>query len=315
MLSSRILGAFAAVALVGLLPASPASAGRTVIDSGLNIPLSGYCSPNTANTSDCFTYPLPSGGIQIGGTTYNSFYVNSNGTVSFQSIESFLAPENSATPPPPLTSLGDYGSIPIFSPNFVDGQGFIPINPSDGFDGAFVADTSTSSSGFTVSWFSCDDPLHCGQVTVDLLTAAVFDPTQVGDFGLVDTLINNPSTFDPTASDQANFDAGRLALLGLADAFPIYTMTLTDLASGFQVDYTYNAGALGQTGTYGFNLPTAQFATTGPLTNQTFLFDSNGQLVTSIASVPEPSTWMTMLLGFALAGFGLRRKRRLQAIA
>jgi hypothetical protein len=27
--------------------------------------------------------------------------------------------------------------------------------------------------------------------------------------------------------------------------------------------------------------------------------------------VPEPSTWMTMLLGFGLVGVALRRKRRL----
>ena len=47
--------------------------------------LSGYCSPNTAGTADCAPYTLPVP-IDLGGTTYNQFWVNSNGTVSFQSM-------------------------------------------------------------------------------------------------------------------------------------------------------------------------------------------------------------------------------------
>jgi hypothetical protein len=85
-------------------------------------------------------------------------------------------------------------------------------------------------------------------------------------------------------------------------------MTLAGLGGGFQVDYSYNAAATGDIGLYGFNLPSAQFENTGPLTNQSFVFNSAGALV---SDVPEPSTWMSMLLGFGLAGFALRRKRRL----
>ena len=94
----------------------------------------------------------------------------------------------------------------------------------------------------------------------------------------------------------------------LLNDLPVYTMTLTGLADGFQVDYLYNPDAIGDIGLYGFNLPTAQFENTGPLTNRTFLLNSVGALV---SGVPEPSTWMTMLLGFGLVAFALRRKRRL----
>jgi hypothetical protein len=108
-----------------------------------------------------------------------------------------------------------------------------------------------------------------------------------------------------TGTDEENFESGRLFLLS---NLPVYTMMLTGLADGFQVDYKYNPDATGDIGLYGFNLPTAQFEATGPLTNRTFLFNSAGAL---ISGVPEPSTWMSMLLGFGLVGFALRRKRRL----
>lgn len=310
MLYSQLARVLPVAALVALLPATPAFAGRTVIDSGLNIPLSGYCSPNSESTGGCIAYSMPT--IQLGATPYNSFYVNSNGTVSFGSIQSFLTPQNSDTPPDPQTSLADYRPIPIFSPNFVDGQGFLPTNPSEGFDGAFVAQTADSPGGFTVNFFSCGDPLNCGQVTINLLTNATFEQDEVGQFGLVDTIIHAP-TFDPNATDEANFIAGRLFLLNDATSrLPIYTLTLAGLADGFQVSYSYNAAATGQTGVYGFDLPGAQLQTTGPLENRTFVFNSVGALVTG---VPEPSTWMSLILGFGLAGFALRRQRRQQALA
>ena len=40
----------------------------------------------------------------------------------------------------------------------------------------------------------------------------------------------------------------------------------------------------------------------------------SGQVL-RIAAVPEPSTWATMILGFGLVGFGLRRSRRTRAAA
>lgn len=299
-------------ALAMLLCAEPAAARRTVIDEGATVTLSGYCSPGSANTPDCAPYSLSSP-LQIGGTSYGSFYVNSNGTVSLGSIESFLAPQNSLdNPPAPQTSLTEYGSVPVFSPNFSDGQGFSdPFNPDAGFDGNFVAQTSLNPDGFSVSFFSCLNPLACGQVGIDLVANATFDQNEVGNFGLVDTIIAS-STLVGTHTDEENFLSGQQNLLAqLALTLPIYTITLATLSDGFEVGYSYNPAATGTIGTYGFNLPTGSFETTGALHNQTFLFDSVGQLVTG---VPEPSTWMSMLLGFGLLGFALRRDRRARAL-
>jgi hypothetical protein len=281
-------------------------AGRTVVDGGSIMTLSGYCSPETATNTPCSPYALPIP-IQIGGTTYNSFWVNSNGSVSFQSIESFMAPYNVEPPPPPNGSLFQYGSIPVFSPNFMDGAGYFDFTTQN-FDGNLVAQTALTSTGFTVDWFFCSDPLNCGPRTVTLVSGLTFDPNEVGNFTLVDALISRSTLNDPNATDLENFLSGQQFLIGQATGYPIFTMTLAGLASGFQVDYTYNAGADALYGAYGYNLPNAQFETFFELNNRTFVFQST-------TGVPEPSTWMSLLLGFGLAGFALRRKRRRLATA
>src|SRR4051794_11884210 len=112
----RLLRVLSAAALVALIPTQPASATRTAVDGGAIFTLGGYCSPNAVGAPDCSGANLPIA-ITLGGTTYNSFWVNSNGTVSLESIESFLATQNSVPPTgPTLTSLTGYGSIPVFSP-------------------------------------------------------------------------------------------------------------------------------------------------------------------------------------------------------
>jgi hypothetical protein len=296
-----------AAALIAILPAQPADARRTVIDGGTSMALSGYCSPNSAGTSDCAPYTLPFS-IQLGGTTYNSFWVNSNGTVSFQSIESFLAPQNSDTPPLPPLVLPDFGGIPIFSPAFATGPGFLPLDPSQGYDGAYVPKIAINTNGFTVDWFGCGDPMGCGQFTIDLITDAVFNQQEYDNFGLSFLIGLNSQLADPSsATPQENFDSGRQFLLDtFPNTFPIYTMTLSGLPNGFQVGFSYNPAATGDIGRYGVLVPGQYFETIGPLQDRTFRFTTG---------VPEPSTWMSLLLGFGLAGFALRRKRRLLATA
>ena len=83
MRRSWLLRSLLAASCIALYPATPATAGRTVVDGGSIMTLSGYCSPETATNTPCSPYALATA-IQIGGTTYNSFYVNSNGSVSFQ---------------------------------------------------------------------------------------------------------------------------------------------------------------------------------------------------------------------------------------
>jgi hypothetical protein len=302
----RLLRVLSAAAFVALIPAQPATARRTVVDGGSIMTLSGYCSPESANTADCSPYTLPVA-IQLGGTTYNSFWVNSNGSVSFQSIESFLGPQNVDPPIASQGSLFDYGSIPIFSPNFADGRGYFDFTAGN-YDGNFIAQTALTATGFSVDWFQCTDPLACGPLTVALATGLTFDQGEVGTFGLVDALISRSTLNDPTATDEENFLSGQQALITQANGSPVFTMTLAGLASGFQVDYTYNSGADALFGAYGYNLPNAQFETFSELNDRTFVFDSTGALV---VGVPEPSTWMSMLLGFGLVGLALRRKRRL----
>ena len=315
--STYVRFALSLAALTLTFSAEPAAARRTVIDLGKSIPVSGYCSPSSAGTADCFAYTLSSP-LQIGGTTYSAFYVNSNGTVSLGSIEAFLGPQNSFsdgipdqlhyTGPPPQTSLAEY-PVPIFSPNFADGPGFASDNdPAAGFDGNFVATTALSPDGFTVSWFSCNTTITCGQPTIDLIAGTAFDENQVGLGLLIDTIIAASTLNDPNATNEQKFASGQQAFIAqIASTSPIYTMTLTSLPDGFQVDYSYSPGATGTTGTYGFSLPTGFFETTGLLQDRTFLFNSLGQP----ASVPEPMTWMTMLLGFGILGLALRRQRRL----
>jgi PEP-CTERM motif len=293
-------------ALIALLPIQPVSATRTAVDGGAIFTLGGYCSPNSVGTPDCSGTNLPVA-ITLGGTTYNSFWVNSNGTVSLQSIGSFLATQNSSPPTgPTLTSLTSYGSIPVFSPSFADGPGFQDFANGSQYDGNYVADTTLTANGFSVNWYSCGSPLFCGPRTVNLLSTATFSQTDFNNSTGLSFAVAQHSQLPPgTGTDQDNFNSGRSFLLS---NLPVYSMTLTSLSGGFQVDYSYNPDATGSIGLYGFNLPTAQFENTGPLTNRTFVFNSVGSL---ISGVPEPSTWMSMLLGFGLVGFTLRRKRRL----
>jgi len=306
MRHSRLLRVLSAAALIALIPAEHVSATRTTVDGGAIFTIGGYCSPNAVGTSDCNGTALPVA-ITLGATTYNSFWVNSNGTVSLASIESFLATQNSSPPTgPTLTSLTGYGSIPVCSPSFADGPGFQDFANGDQYDGNYIADTVLTAAGFTVNWYACGSPLFCGPRTADLLSTATFSQTDFDNFTGLSFAVAQQSQLPPgTGTDEENFESGRAFLLS---NLPVYTMTLTGLADGFQVDYLYSPDATGDIGLYGFNLPTAQFESTGPLANRTFLFDSAGAL---ISGVPEPSTWMSMLLGFGLVGFALRRKRRL----
>jgi hypothetical protein len=285
------------------------------VDGGATFTLGGYCSPNAVGTADCDPIALPNSlTITIGGTTYDSFWVNSNGTVSLESIESHLSTQDSFPPTgPTFTSLTQFGSTPVFSPSFADGPGFQDFANGEEFDGNYVADTALTSDGFTVDWYACGSPLSCGPLTDNLLSTATFNLDDFNNFTGLSFAVAQFSLLDPNvASPEDQFNSG-LAVLLNGDR-PVYTMTLSVLTggAGFQVDYSYNDDATGDTGLYGFNLPTGSFEATGPLQDRTFVFNSVGQLING---VPEPSTWMSLLLGFGLAGFALRRSQRLQVQA
>jgi hypothetical protein len=318
-LMSSILGF---VALFLAFSASPAMARRTVIDVWGGTALSGYCSPN-----ECVGFTTPFS-VQMGGTSHSTFYANSNGTLSFGSIFSpYLQAQTPLTFPaggfdpvgfnpvpnpffvasPPLTDLTAY-PVPIFSPNFLDGPGFDNADTAlQGiYDGNFVAKTNVTANSFTTSWYTCIRPQSCGLDAVDLIANTAFD-----DVSSFTGYIAQFSTAQCPCSFEDAFLSGQQWLIDyFTNQNPMYTMTLTDLGNGFRVDYSYTSLALGQTGIYGFSLPTGAFQTTGAFGNRTYFFDSNGSLVTG---VPEPATWAMMLVGFGLAGFALRRQRRLLA--
>jgi hypothetical protein len=318
----RLLGSiFAFVAAFLVWSASPALARRIVIDTWGGLGLSGYCSPNECNS---FTTPFS---VQLGGTGYNTFYANSNGTLSFGSIFSpylqsqtplMFDPAGGLAPvpnpffvdSPPLTDLAAY-PVPIFSPNFLDGPGF---NNADTlfqgiYDGNFVANTSVTANSFTTSWYTCIRPQSCGLDAVDLIANTSFDPEDVGSpASSFVSYIMQFSTVQCPCTLEERFLSGQQWLVDyFTNDNPMYTMTLTDLGDGFQVDYSYTTQALDQSGIYGFSLPSGAFQATGPFGNRTYLFDSNGNLITG---VPEPATWAMMLLGFGFVGFALRRQRK-----
>lgn len=307
MLGRCFLRFFAALSPMLFFVAQPASAGRTVYDTWGYIGLNGYCSPSTG-TAGCAAHAMPFS-VQMGGTTYNGFYVNSNGTVSFGSIESFLAPQNSPPSPPPQTSLSAY-SVPVFSPNFSDGPGYNQAGSSTGYDGNFAAMTSVGTNSFTVNWFTCNSgfPLDCGPAAVNLIANATYDPTDTTDPNdLEGEILSHGSCSSYPCTTAQLFVSGQQNLLDGLGRNPVYTMTLTDLPAGFRVDYSYNAP--GQSGVYGFSLPSGTDQVAGPLVDRSYLFNSLGELV----AVPEPSTWTELLVGFAIMAISLSKRRRLQS--
>lgn len=296
--------ALACAILTAGIWAQPAIAGRTVIDGGANWTLSGYCSPKTDGSCTPYTFATP---LSIGGTSYSQFYVNSNGTVSLGSIQSFLTPQVNGDTSTVQTQLSAYAPTPVFSARFVDGPGVEDFFGGGGYDGTYVADTSINSNGFTVSFYGCTNPLNCGQRSIDLVQNATFSQQSYDNFGLSKTIVDASTLSDPNATIQQRFDSGKANLLaGYSTSLRVYTITLIELLDGFQVNYSYNAAAQLVSGTYGFNLPNAQVQETGPLQNRSYLFDSRGSL---IGAVPEPATWLTMLLGFAGIGIAVRRRR------
>jgi hypothetical protein len=260
-----------------LFTAYPAQSRITVIDQGI-VTVDGYCTPGTVATTDCAPQALPFA-IAIGGTTYDSFVLNGNGTVTLGNA----AIDWDNVP----STLADF-LMPVFAPQ-IDNTIFFRVNMLDP-DGPYDADTrwaasfQTTADSLTAYWFRCSTAFFCG-----------------------------------TKSAPAELYSGGLTLQEVRDrqTWGMFGLTLTDIGDGFRLDYLYypdftepppsfEPQPVDLMGTYGFNLPdTASLQTTGPLVNRTWIFDSLGQL-----AVPEPATWLTMLFGFAAMGLALRRQRK-----
>ena len=254
------------------------------MDGGQTILVNGYCTPDGG--SDCAPQALPFG-ITLGGTTYNSFILNGNGSLTLGDVA--IDWDSVANSPASLSGF----TMPIFSPQMDNtiipmGNALDPSLPNFQ-ETMWAASVTSTSNSLTAYWFVCSSAIFCG---TESLSATLYD-----------------------------FAAGGLTLQEVIDrqSWNMFGMTLTDLGSGFQLDYFYYpAYALSPTfeyypivpnGTYGFNLPgTASLQVTGPLVDRSWTFTSAG-------AVPEPGTWLTMLVGFAGIGLALRRRRILRPLA
>jgi hypothetical protein len=168
--------------------------------------------------------------------------------------------------------------MPIFSPE-IDNSIFLRPDILALGPGVYDVDTrwaasfETTTNSLTAYWFPCSTAIFCGQ---DSLPAETSD-----ELGIFHTLEE----------------------IQAMQTYGMFGLTLTNLGGGFQLDYFYYPNGA-PTGTYGFNLPgAASLQTTGALQDQTWIFDASGRL-----AVPEPGSWLLMLLGFAAMGLALRRQ-------
>lgn len=150
----------------------------------------------------------------------------------------------------------------------------------------YVASASTTAGTLRVNWFACPFTYQCGTFSPIDLTSSV-----------------------PADEQRDKFYRN------------MFSMILTKLDDGFQVDFSYYPrrdypyplpGENPSINSYGFSLPgVAEFQTTGPIQNQSFRFDSEGRPLTAV--VPEPSAWLMLLAGFGILGSALRYRRHERA--
>jgi hypothetical protein len=91
---------------------------------------------------------------------------------------------------------------------------------------------------------------------------------------------------------------------------------VTDLGGGLQRLYFTESGGLGSDGgPHGGSLDLdsgSNFLCFAPTTFANYLYQesgASGRYVALSASVPEPSTWAMMMMGFGVIGFAMRRRR------
>lgn len=266
-----------------LIAAYPAEARVTVVDGGTERTIGGYCTPGTPVASDCMAQALPFT-ITLGGANYDSFILNGNGTLTLGNAGIDWSTVSN-TPP----NLAAY-AMPVFSPQNDNSIAYKTIvNMTDGTtsseaDTKWAASVTTGPGTLTAYWFPCGTAIFCGR---DSLPAELYD-----GFGL---------THDQVVERQS---------------WGMFGLTLTDLGAGsFELSYfyypVYTAGpnyteqlVTDPQGTYGFNVPGGpSLQQTGSLVNRSWIFDSVG-----VRAVPEPGTWLMMVLGFL--GLGVAMKRR-----
>ena len=282
MRRSWLLRSLLAASCIALYPASPATAGRTVVDGGSIMTLSGYCSPETA-TNNAMLALRAADRSPDWRHDLQSVLGEQQRLRLFREHRIVHGPVRRRTSTPaqrePLTIWLDS----CVQSQFRGRGGLFRFHAHNTIDGNFIADTTLTANGFSVNWYTCGSPLFCGTRTVNLISGATFSQTDFDNFtGLSFALAQQSQLPGGTGTDLENFLSGQQFLIALGNSAPVYNMTLTTLASGFQVDYNYNAAADATFGFYGYNLPTGTFETFFELNNRTFVFNSTSTACRSL---------------------------------
>lgn len=246
----------------------------------------GFTANTVARCDDCFTgsVALPFS-VNYFGTTYNSTFVSNNGYLTFGSGQGTFTP----------TGLGaGYGGLPIIAPFFAD------------------VDTRPALGGFT----------QYGNGTFNGMSAFGATWTDVGYFS---NQTDKTNTFQTLLVDRSDIASGDFDIYFNYDRILWETGSASGGTGGFggtSAAAGFNAGQGGAPGTF-FQLP-------GSLVNGALLDSGANSLVANSnigdagrylftvrsgrvivpGAVPEPSTWATMILGFAVTGAAMRSARR-----
>ena len=174
----------------------------------------------------------------------------------------------------PTGSFTSFG-VPVIAPLYVPGP--------NGTPGPYQVGTSTIAAS--------DFPETLPNFGGDLFLINFLDPSTIDQDNNLSGLINVIFDFSPTEL-RIEFIHGMSGLGFDSNGNSTVVVVLPD-TTNTQMGYSLGGNNF-------FQAPPNIIGTNA------FSISSGG------GAVPEPGTWMTMLLGFGLAGFALRRKRRLQ---
>lgn len=218
------------------------------------------------------------------GTTYNQLYISNNGYFTFNSPQGTYTPGGLGT---------GYSGQPIIA--------------------AFFGDVDTRSGGGTVNY---------GTGTYNGRTAFGATWDVVGVYNQNTSLRN---TFQILLTDRSDVTAGDFDIYFNYDQIQWETGSASGGSGGFggtSAAVGFNAGNGNAAGTFfeldGSRVPGTFYDTgTAPLITTTnngtpgqllFQVRNGGVVVPPIDGVPEPASWMLMIVGFGLVGVATRRR-------
>jgi hypothetical protein len=173
---------------------------------------------------------------------------------------------------------------------------------------AFDHDPDLDVTSFSVSFNDATDMF--------LLGASLAGPVDLSEEGFYVIGVNTGTgTIDPFDDiGQGNVTFNQVIVLQKDGSVNLGTATLVGNVFTISVPLSLLPTTGADPQAYGFNLWPRYGAGLGG-NDQISDFAPNNALLTVNGVVPEPATWMTMLLGFGVAGAALRFRRRRHAVA